>query len=105
MPKLPALILASYMLPIFGAAVHADSTVLKSLIEAGADVNQPSQDCWQPKDYALRIACEKGLVDNVRLLLEAGADLNATNSKGARAVDAAAGSGHDDLLMMLLDSE
>lgn len=79
--------------------------MLEALIKAGADLNKPSKDYWQSGDYALRVACEKGFVDNVKLLLEAGADANATNSKGESPIDAAAKSGHNDLVMMLLDSE
>ena len=79
--------------------------MLEALIKAGADVNQPSKDVFRTKDYALRIACEKGYTDNVKLLLEAGADVHATNSKGASAIDAAAEYGHEDLVMLLLGDQ
>jgi len=103
MSLLLALTSRSQMLPIAGAAAHENPSMLEALIRAGANVNQPSDMFWEKGDFAITVASRKGLVDNVKVLLKAGADPNLVNSKGVSAIDAAAEGGHDELLMFLLD--
>jgi ankyrin repeat protein len=86
-------------LPVVMAAGMPDQTRLKMLLEAGADVNVQFQG-----KSALMEACEKGMRDNVRLLIERGADVNLVNFAGKSAMDIAAGKGHDDIVMTLLEA-
>lgn len=54
-------------------------------------------------DFALRAAYANDRIDNIRLLLKHGADVNLTMKSGSTAIDAAVEAGHEDLVMLLLD--
>jgi ankyrin repeat protein len=43
-------------------------------------------------------------VENVKLLLQKGADVNMADSSGNTPMDIAANKGHDDIVMLLLDA-
>lgn len=85
-------------LPIAIAAGKAEPTMLQMLIEAGADVNKLYEG-----DFALRAACRHNRIENVKLLIRHGANINMTNESGESAIDMTANQRHDDLLTMLLD--
>jgi uncharacterized protein len=86
-------------LPITQAARFKDPEKLRILLDAGADVNKQ----YQGKS-ALIQACEHNIVENVKLLLQNGADANMADSSGNTAMDVAASKGHDDVVMLLLDA-
>jgi len=69
------------------ASSFADTTLLRILLDAKADVNACSDTGWTP---LMAAAYEQG-PDIVRILLEAGADVNATNHYGNTALHFAAG--------------
>jgi ankyrin repeat protein len=68
------------------------------VLDAGADVNLKFEGYT-----ALMKACEENKMDNVKLLLKAGADMDAVDDKGNTAMDLAANKGHDEIVMLLLD--
>jgi ankyrin repeat protein len=85
-------------LPIVNAASCNDSERLRMVLDAGADVNLKFEGYT-----ALMKACEENKMDNVKLLLKAGADMDAMDDKGNTATDLAANKGHDEIVMLLLD--
>jgi cytohesin len=66
-------------LPLFQALINPDLSVLRTLIEAGADVNFRTPDGQTP---LLRAAGTGTSPEIIRLLLEAGADPNAQDEGG-----------------------
>ena len=64
--------------------------VLQAIISHGIDVNASNKN----HVTALIIACHKGNTDAINILLEAGADPNITDSKGATCIHHAVGEGH-----------
>ena len=87
-------------LPLINASRYADPQRLKMLLDAGADVDRKHDN----GRTALMAACEKGLVDNVKLLIERGADIDLADKFGKTPMDFAVTGGHDDLVMVLLDT-
>jgi ankyrin repeat protein len=70
------------------------------LLDAGADVNGKDDN----GRTALMAACEKGLIENVKILMERGGDVDLADQGGKTAMDYAVTGGHDDLVMVLLDT-
>jgi uncharacterized protein len=89
------------------AAVKAgDRETAESLIETGADLDQRLPVSGQVDDdyTALGVAVREGRINLVRLLLEAGADLNrAIGLMRGTVLHEASFSGHTEILHMLLD--
>lgn len=71
------------------AVVHKDARMVKTLLAHGARVDDRGQyakiDGWTP----LCLAARQGAVDVAKVLLSAGADLNATSSNGKSALEIA----------------
>jgi hypothetical protein len=74
-----------------------DGSVVRLLLEHGADVNAQSQDGWSP----LHRASSYGALEVVRLLLEHGADVEAKKDDGKTALQLAAEKGHDKVVELL----
>lgn len=105
---------------ILTAAYQADAEILRQLIQAGADVNAKASETTLANLYfdnaadtpsmpvplagftALTVASAQGNIDNIKLLLEAKADVNAANSKGVTPLMAASGQGHLEAVKALL---
>jgi ankyrin repeat protein len=66
------------------AVTLKDRNAVHNALAAGASVNY--RYSWLPLSSALMVAVDKGDVSIVRLLLEAGADVNATNASGDTAL-------------------
>lgn len=82
------------------AAMLGDKIEIQRLLAAGCDVNaKEADDGLTP----LMGAAAQGHVDAARLLIEKGADVHATDSKGRAALTMAAGSGHADIVELLVD--
>ncbi len=89
--------------------IHASQTgdleTVKRLLAAGADVNARDEDGWP----ALTRACyspelKHGFADIVRLLIEAGADIEAPIGYGVRPLMLAAGYGEAEIVATLLNA-
>jgi ankyrin repeat protein len=74
-----------------------DGSVLRLLLEHGADVNVPNGSGWTP----LQRASYNGALEAVRLLLEHGADVEAKDKDGRTALQKAAKIGHDKVVELL----
>jgi hypothetical protein len=74
-----------------------DGSVLRLLLEHGADINARSQGGWTP----LHLASNFGALEFVRLLLEYGADVEAKNDCDETALQVAAGEGGDEVVKLL----
>jgi ankyrin repeat protein len=98
--------------PFLRAALAGDITVMRMLLERGADANIPTQS----NTTALMAAAgvnwmggqtftepKEALMEAVKLCLEKGADVNAKNSMGITAVMGAANRGSDDILQLLVE--
>lgn len=85
-------------LSLHRAVDESDFAALKSLIDAGADVNARSSDEWTP----LMLATIKGHTQMVEALLKNGADSNARNRKGWTALMFAVSMSDADTMRILL---
>jgi len=98
--------------PFLRAALSGDVTVMKLLLEKGADPNIPTASGttalmaaagvnWVvAQTFTENLATQ---LEAVKLCLEKGADVNAANSMGLTAVFGAANRGADDILAFLVD--
>ena len=78
----------------------ADITQVRTLIEAGADVNLRNKDGLTP----LMMASKMGRIEVVKLLLKAKADVNARQSNGWSALFAAAAGNHVEVVRCLTEN-
>jgi ankyrin repeat protein len=74
-----------------------DGSVVRLLLEHGADVNAQDEDRWT----SLHRASLYGALEVVRLLLEHGADVEAKENDGETALQVAARRGYDDVVKLL----
>jgi len=74
-----------------------DGSVVRLLLEHGADINAQSQNGWTP----LLWASYYGTLEVVRLLLERGADVEAKKNDGETALQIAADRRHDEVVELL----
>lgn len=91
---------AAPRLSLHRAVDEGDFATLKSLIDAGADVNARSSDEWTP----LMLATIKGHTQMVEALLKNGADSNARNRKGWTALMFAVSMNDADTMRILLSA-
>jgi ankyrin repeat protein len=96
--------------PFLRAALSADLTVMRLLLEKGADVNIATFAGTTPMMAAAGVNWVGGqtysessqFLQAVELCLEHGADVNAVNSMGVTAVIGAANRGSDDIIELLV---
>ncbi len=74
-----------------------DATVVKMLLDHGADANAVTTDGWTP----LMSAADKGRADAARRLLAKGARVNATNHENKTALAFATHNQHAELIALL----
>ena len=98
--------------PFLRAALSGDLTVMKLLLEKGADPNIPTASdttalmAAAGVNWALAQTFTEDMatqLEAVKLCLEKGADVNAANSMGLTAVFGAANRGADDILAFLVE--
>lgn len=70
---------------IFNAAERNDSKALKRLLDSGLDPNVRDYDRGATP---LHLAANKGHIETIELLIDAGADVNATNKRGRSPIHA-----------------
>ena len=90
--------------PLFWASpghTFKDGSVLRFLLEHGADINAQSQSGRTP----LHRASMNGALEVVHLLLENGADVEAKDNVGETALQFAADRGHDEVVELLRGHE
>ena len=80
-----------------GGFYFKDGSVLRLLLEHGADINVQNQIGWTP----LLMASFNGALEVVRLFLENGADVEAKTNDGKTALQVAAEEGHEEVVELL----
>jgi len=86
--------------PLGLAAFFGHRDLVEYLLAAGADVNQTAKNAL--KVAPIHAAVSNGDLDTVRMLVEHGADINASQQMGYTALHGAAGAGRIDLIEFLL---
>jgi ankyrin len=99
--------------PLIRAALAGDVTVMRLLLEAGAD---PKIKTYQGSTVLMAVAgvnwvigetysrSEEEYLEAARLCLELGLDVNAVNEQGFRAIHGAANRGFDKMIQLLADN-
>lgn len=96
--------------PFLRAALSGDVTLMRLLLEHGADPNLPTSDGATPLMAAAGVnwvvaqtfsRSDSEFLEAARLCLEHGADVNAVNSQGFAAVHGAANRGFDAMIRLL----
>jgi hypothetical protein len=85
--------------PMYYAAAHGNLTAVEAILCSGEDVNQPTTD---KADTALHLAAYYDHIALVKLLIEAGADVDKKTRTGSTALSVAAEHGHTSCVMALL---
>jgi ankyrin repeat protein len=98
--------------PFLRAALSADTATMRLLVEHGADPNLPTLAGTTPLMAAAGVnwvvaqtytESVPARLDAVKLCLELGGDVNATNSMGLTALLGAANRGSNDIIQLLVD--
>jgi len=85
--------------PLHDAALHGSWREVQTLLDSGADANQPDEYGTTP----LHLACRRGSVAIARLLVDHGADVNTANESGTTPMHEAASSGQMEVVQLLLE--
>jgi ankyrin repeat protein len=89
--------------PLTLAAFFKHPDAVRLLLERGADVHQRARNERLKVLPIHSAAADGGSVEIVRTLLDAGADVNAVQPGGFRAIDASRQEGHEELEQLLLE--
>jgi ankyrin repeat protein len=98
--------------PFLRAALAGDVTVMRLLVDAGADPNIPTEGGTTPLmaaagvNWTVSQTFDEGpeaLLEAVKLAHSLGNDVNAENSMGLRAIHGAANRGSDDIIRFLVE--
>ena len=85
---------------LFLAAENGHETVVRALIDLGADISKAKVGGWTP----LYIAAQNGQEAVVRALIEAGADVNKAADNGATPLFIAVQQGHETVVRALIEA-
>ena len=83
------------------ASIYGNKAMLKTLINAGADVNNSDNNGVTP----LMIAVTNYDIDSIALLLDAGASIDKQDMEGNNAVDIARYAGFNDIAYMMIEAK
>ena len=89
--------------PLHLASVSRSPRAVTALLEAGANVHARSVFGATPLHLAVGPTITEGLLETVRILVSAGADLDAADQEGRTPRDKARESGHPELLRIFDD--
>lgn len=97
--------------PFFLAAASVDASLMQTLVDGGADPNLALKDGTTPLMVAAGMGRvqdfpdgeENSVLEAVRLSVELGADVKATNEEGQTALHAAASTGVDPVVQLLVE--
>jgi len=90
---------------LFEAVNRGDAKAVQQLLSAGVDVNALDEAGWTPLARAVyHPELKRGFLDVVQVLIEAGANLEATIGYGVRPLMLAAGYGETDIVDLLIRS-
>jgi len=90
---------------LFEAVNRGDAKMVQQLLSAGADVNALDEAGWTPLARAVYSQeLKHGFLDVVQVLIEAGANLEATIGYAVRPLMLAAGYGETDIVDLLIRS-
>ncbi|PGH07901.1 hypothetical protein AJ80_07941 [Polytolypa hystricis UAMH7299] len=89
--------------PLKYAAYQGDVELARVLIAGGADINY-SPDTPAHWSHPLHCAVDSSKEEIVKLLLDAGADVNVKNANGDTPLHSAAGSSKEEIVRLLLDA-
>jgi len=81
------------------AALKGQTSIVKLLLEKGADVTVGNREGWTP----LNSASDSGHVEVVKLLLEKGADITVATERGWTPLNSASSNGHVEVVKLLLE--
>lgn len=87
-------------LSIAASSIADNPEILDLLVKAGADINEKDKDDNTP----LMRAAARGLTNNAKYLINAGADLRAVNSHYRSALQIAQFTKHDDIAKLIEDA-
>lgn len=94
--------------PLFSASLGGHLDVMRILLEAGADKNQPCSASAQPEHLSgytpLLVTASEGYLAAAHLLVESGADIEKADGFGFTPICRAAEGGHADTVRMLAEA-
>ena len=88
--------------PLYYAASFGLATVVRYLLQAGADIEERGGRC---RATPINIASYRGHTETVKVLLEHGADPRTPDDEGSNAIEWAKYNGHYDICQLFLEEE
>lgn len=83
---------------LLAAIDHGHQTIMKTLLQKGADTGAPSHECRK----ILRLAASNGRVDRVKALLDNGAEVDGPDSSFETPLQHASRRGHEEVVELIL---
>ena len=102
-PQDPDLLASDGTTALYQASLHGRADVVRLLLEAGADKELGRKDAESART-PLRVACERGHTEVLRLLLQARANWNATDEHGRSPLWVACRECHTEAACLLLEA-
>jgi len=84
--------------PLYLAVINKKTAIVEFLIKSGADLEKPKKSVTP-----LQEACQRGLEDIVKLLIDAKAQVQKSDGHGFSALNFAHWAGHENIVKLLLE--